>query len=97
MKKKKSKCGCKHETIREMLGSKLCYENDHKASNMLESHAFQNKKPFKIYFNEEIKVNWNPESSDTEKKKNPFVEQKEYKEQKLIPHMKDLINILKNP
>jgi DUF2075 family protein len=58
MKKKKSNCGCKHQAIREMLGSRPCFENQ-KNENIFEMYAFQKSKPFKISFNEQIKINWN--------------------------------------
>lgn len=90
MKKKKSSCGCKHETIREMLGSRLCFENQTK-SDIFEMHNFNKSKPFKVTFKEDIDVTWNPTSLEEKTMTARDMEQKHERAEELMPHMKELV------
>ena len=91
MKKKKSDCGCKHKAIREMLGSRACFENQQN-SDIFEVHNFQKSKPFKVSFKEDLNVAWNPVPIEEKKMTELDMKQKHDRAEELKPHMAELID-----
>lgn len=66
---KKNGCGCeKSAKVRaEILQTKECFNSDLDAVGIFEAHKFQQNKPFKVTFNEEIDVTWGKESLQEKK------------------------------
>lgn len=89
MKNKKKKCGCKHEAIREMLGSKSCYDNMSSGKGIFEAHNFQKNKKFKVTFNEDVDVVWNQKELLEKKLTDKDKKQKSKRAEELKPHMKE--------
>lgn len=91
--KKKKECGCKDNKYRGMKvkGMRECYNNKTNELGLFEAYSFQQNKPFRVSFNEDIDVDWkNKENLQEKKLTKKDVKQREEMVMKLKKNMKGM-------
>ena len=82
MPQQEGSCGGKGKKYREMMKIKECFCSQFDPVNIVNSLAFNSKKPFKVSFNEGLSVKWNNTLISEEDNKNPFDKKSEPKKKK---------------
>lgn len=90
MKKSKS-CGCKKtsDVRKKVLMTKECFESELNSLSAFGSHKFQQNKPFKVTFNEDINVSLGKSYLTEKEKPKKLTKRDEMQKEKMVKKLKE--------